>query len=246
MPQGGMLVIETANVTFDEAYTQQQEELAPGDYVEVAARDSGTGMPTEVLKKAFEPFFTTKDVGEGSGLGLSMVYGFVKQSRGHVTIYSEVGHGTTVKLYLPRFQEAMTMESIDDEAPVPASGAELILIVEDNADVREIPVRFLHGQGYKIVTARDGAEAIKHIKSGQAFDLLFTDIVLPGGMNGVEIANEAKRILPNIKVIYTTGSTEYADVHGEQLGPDVTLLKKPYRLAELIAKVRAVLDDGAA
>ena len=243
MPQGGTLTIETANVTLGETHAEQYEEVTPGDYVQVAVSDTGTGMPPEVLEKVFEPFFTTKDVGEGSGLGLSMVYGFVKQSKGHITIYSEVGHGTTVKLYMPRSVEDLLQEGTKDDTQEYALGSERILVVEDDEHLRVVPVRTLRNQGYEVVEAGDGKEAIKHLKDGRAFDLLFTDVVLPGGMNGVEIAEEAKRIHPNIKVLFTTGYAENAVVHNGMLDPGVTLVNKPYRRVALLEKVRAILDS---
>ncbi len=200
-------------------------------------------MPPKVLEKVFEPFFTTKGVGEGSGLGLSMVYGFAKQSKGHITIYSEEGHGTTVKLYMPRSHEAATQEDSKDDIREFEPGTERILVVEDDKNVRDIPVSILRNQGYVIVEAGDGKEAINRLKDGQPFDLLFTDVVLQGGMNGVEIAKEAKRIQPNIKVLYTTGYAENAVVHNGQLDPGVTLVNKPFNRVELLEKVRAMLGS---
>ncbi|MCZ6772585.1 MAG: PAS domain S-box protein, partial [Proteobacteria bacterium] len=244
MPQGGTLTFETANITLDETYAEKHEEVTPGDYVVVAVIDSGTGMPPEVLEKVFEPFFTTKDVGKGSGLGLSMVYGFAKQSKGHITISSEVGQGTIVKLYMPRSEEDFVQEGAEDETPEFALGSERILVVEDDERLRAIPVRTLRKRGYEIVEAVDGKAAIKHLRDSQPFDLLFTDVVLPGGMNGVKIAEQANRIQPNIKVLYTTGYAENAVVHSGQLDPDVPLLNKPYSRAELLGKVRALLDSG--
>ena len=243
MPTGGTLTIETANVTLDKTYAEQHEEVTPGDYVSVAVSDTGTGMTPEVLEKVFEPFFTTKEVGQGSGLGLSMVYGFVKQSKGHITIYSEVDHGTTVKLYMPRSQEGGAKTVAEDDAVEPARGSERILVVEDDPRVRKGPVKILRDHGYEVVEAGNGEEAIDHLKSGQAFSLLFTDVVLPGGMNGVEIAKEAKRLQPSIKVLYTTGYAENAVVHNGQLEPGVTLVNKPFRREELLKKVRAMLDS---
>ena len=242
MPGGGMLAIETVNVTLDETYARQQEEVTPGDYVKVAVSDSGAGIPPEVVAKVFEPFFTTKAVGEGSGLGLSMVYGFAKQSKGHVTIYSEVSIGTTIKLYLPRSREALVREDAGAEAIKFARGSERILVVEDDPSVRKVPVSLLGNQGYQVVEAANGDEAIECLKNDQAFDLLFTDLALPGGMNGVEIAEAAVRIQPDIKVLYTTGYAEHAIVHRGQWDPEVTLVNKPYRRAELLEKVRAMLD----
>jgi CheY-like chemotaxis protein len=244
MADGGTLVIETANVTLDETYAAQQDEVTPGDYVLVAVSDTGAGMAPEILGKVFEPFFTTKDIGKGSGLGLSMVFGFVKQSRGHVTIYSEVGHGTTVKLYMPRSESDVAPEGSKVVGRTPARGTERILVVEDDESLREVPVQILRRQGYQVVEAGDGKAAIEHIRGGQPFDLLFTDIVLPGGMTGVEIADAAQRLRPGIKVLYTTGYTQNAVVHNGQFDPGVTLVHKPYRQDELLNKVRALLDSG--
>ncbi len=244
MPEGGTLLIKSTNVVLDEDYSKQEEEVAPGDYVELAVSDTGAGMPPDVLDRVFEPFFTTKDVGEGSGLGLSMVYGFAKQSNGHVTIHSEIGHGTTVKLYMPRSQESLRPQDMADEKSDHVPGSERILVVEDDPNVRNVPVRLLRTYGYKIVEAGDGKEAIAHLENDQKFDLIFTDIVLPGGMNGVEIAQEAQRIQPNIKVLFTTGYAEGAVVDELDLDPAVMLVNKPYRKAELLDKVRTILDKN--
>ena len=243
MPDGGTLSIEAANVTLDEAFVMQLDEVTPGDYVKVAVSDTGSGMPPEVLEKVFEPFFTTKEVGEGSGLGLSMVYGFAKQSGGHITIYSEVDQGTTVSLYLPRSEDPIVQDDIKDETAEFEQRSERILVVEDDEDVRNVAVYLLRDQGYEIVDAKDGVEAVNHLTKGKAFDLLFTDVVLPGGMNGVKIAEQAKRLQPNIKVIYTTGYAENAFVHNGPLDPGITVVNKPYRRAELLEKVRAILDS---
>jgi hypothetical protein len=193
MPNGGTLVIETANETLDEVYAKQQPEVTPGDYVMLAVSDTGSGMPPEILEKVFDPFFTTKVVGKGSGLGLSMIYGFAKQSNGHVTIYSEVDHGTTVKLFLPRSPEPAAPEETSDDARKHDHGSERILVVEDDPEVRKISVGLLRNQGYEVLAAADGKEAIDYLRGGQLFDLLFTDVVLTGGMNGVEVAEAAKR-----------------------------------------------------
>ena len=243
MLNGGTLTIETANVTLDKTYAEKFEEVTPGEYINVAVSDTGTGMTPEVLEKVFDPFFTTKEVGKGSGLGLSMVYGFVKQSKGHITIYSEVDHGTTVKLYMPRSQEGAAKIDTEDEALDDARGSERILVVEDDPSVRKVPVKILRGHGYQVAEAGSGEEAIDQLKTGQAFDLLFTDVVLPGGMNGVEIAAEAKRLHPDIKVLYTTGYAQNAVIHNGQLDPGVTLVNKPFLRAELLEKVRTMLDS---
>jgi CheY-like chemotaxis protein len=244
MPQGGTLTIETSNVALDKAYADRHEEVTPGEYVLVAVSDTGTGMPSAVLEQVFDPFFTTKDVGKGSGLGLSMVYGFAKQSGGHVAIYSEVDHGTTVQLYMPRAHESAAESRAEDDAVEIAGGSERILVVEDDPNVRNIPVRIFRAHGYDVVEAVNGADAVEQLEKGQPFDLLFTDVVLPDGMNGVEIAEEARRLQPGIKVLYTTGYAENAVVHSGQLDPGVTLVNKPYRRTELLKTARAVLDGG--
>jgi len=244
MLQGGALLIETANVTLDETYAARTEDLAAGDYVKVAVSDRGAGMPAEILERVFEPFFTTKETGKGSGLGLSMVYGFAKQSGGHVSIYSEVGHGTTVNLYLPRAETAAAQLTAPRPQREPPRGSERILVVEDDPDLREVPVILLRRHGYQVVQVADGLEAIAQLEAGPAFDLLFTDVVLPGGMNGVEIAAEARRLQPGIKVLYTSGYTENVVVHNGQLDSGVTLVNKPYHSADLLEKVRAILDGA--
>ena len=243
MPKGGALILETANMTLDETYAEQHSEVTPGDYVTVAVSDTGTGMTPEVLEKVFEPFFTTKGVGEGSGLGLSMVYGFVKQSNGHITLYSEEGHGTTVKLYMPRSEGTVAKEYDNEPTLEFEQRSERILVVEDDDNVRDVPVDILRNQGYEVVEARDGKEAVEHLKTGPPFDLVFTDFGLPGGMNGIEVADKAKQLQPDIKVLYTTGYVENAIDHEGQLTPGATLVSKPYRRAELLEKIRAVLDN---
>lgn len=244
MPTGGTLTVETANVTLDAAYAKQHEDVTPGDYVEVMVRDSGIGMSREVLEKVFEPFFTTKDVGKGSGLGLSMVYGFVMQSNGHISIESKVGAGTTVRLFLPRSEDALAEGEIKDETLEFALGSERVLVVEDDDDLRKIPTGILEEQGYEVVEARDGKEAIKHLQEDQPIDLLFTDVVLPGGMNGAEIAKEAKRIQPNIKILFTSGYSENIVAHKGKLEQGVILVDKPYRRAELLKRVREILSGS--
>ena len=243
MPQGGILTIETANVTLDKTYAEQHEEVTSGDYVRVAVSDTGTGIPPDVLAKVFEPFFTTKEVGKGSGLGLSMVFGFVKQSGGHITIYSEVGLGTSVKLYIPRSLDGQTEKEVKNDAIEHALGSERILIVEDDPDVRKIPAAILRDQGYDVVEAGNGEDATKRLQDGPPFDLLFTDIVLPGGMNGVEIAEQAQKLQSTIKVLYATGYAENANVQVSKMVASGMLVNKPYLRAELLEKVRHVLDS---
>ncbi|MCW5774693.1 MAG: response regulator, partial [Rhodospirillaceae bacterium] len=244
MPSGGRLTIETANVHLDAAYAATQAELEPGQYVMVAVSDTGTGMDGATLERAVEPFFTTKDVGKGSGLGLSMVYGFVKQSKGHLRLYSESGHGTTVKLYLPRADAGEdAAEAPSEAATVPGTGR--ILLVEDNDLVRENAAAMLSGLGYVVVAVRNGPEALATLQSDSGFDLLFTDVVMPGGMNGRELADRATHLWPGLPVLFTSGYTENAIVHHGRLDRGVNLIQKPYRRQELAAKVRAALERGA-
>jgi signal transduction histidine kinase len=244
MPRGGTLTIATANVTLDETYAEQYQEVTPGDYVEVSVSDSGTGMPPEILEKVFEPFFTTKEVGKGSGLGLSMVFGFAKQSNGHITIHSEVGRHTTVKLYMPRSEEDLIKEGPKDDTRVIAGGSERILVVEDDEHVREVPVRLLRKHGYAVVEAMDSKEAIQHLEDGQRCDLLFTDVVLPGGMSGIEIAEKSKSLHPGIKILLTSGYAEHIIAEGINRDLGATLLRKPYLPAKLLVQVRDILDSG--
>ena len=242
MPRGGKLTLETANVRIDDAYAAQHADLAPGQYVLVAVSDTGTGMDAATLARVFDPFFTTKDVGRGSGLGLSMVYGFAKQSRGHVAISSELGAGTTIRLYLPRafMAEARAEPPARGELP---GGSERILLVEDDDAVRAHLGAQLERLGYPVVTASDGAEALQILKRDGPFDLLFTDIVMPGGMTGRQLAVEARALHPELPVLFTSGYTESSIVHQGRLDHGVHLLNKPFRLQELALKVRRVLDE---
>ena len=241
MPEGGKLTIETSNVHLDEDYAGSNAEVAPGDYVMMAVTDTGTGMPPDVLAHVFEPFFTTKEVGKGTGLGLSMIYGFAKQSGGHAKIYSEVGHGTTVRLYLPR----LTNESKSEAAAVVAprkGGGETILVVEDNPDVRRLVLRQLRDLGYEVIEAANGPEALKILDGGESIDLLFTDVVMPGGMTGRQLAEAAKARRPNLKTLFTSGYTEDSILRLGKLDPGVRLLSKPYRKHELATRIKEALD----
>jgi PAS domain S-box-containing protein len=240
MPNGGKLLLETRNVVLDEAYAQANPDAKPGPYVMLAVSDNGTGMSQNVLDKVFEPFFTTKEVGKGSGLGLSMVYGFVKQSGGHIRIYSEIGHGTTIKLYLPpaRGQVETAPAAV---APLP-HGNETILVVEDDALVRNFVTTQLQSLGYRTLAAANGPAALNLIESGQAFDLLFTDVIMPGGMSGRELAEKVLKLRPGIKVLYTSGYTDNAIVHQGRLDPGVLLLTKPYRKSQLANMIRRALS----
>ena len=242
MPKGGMLTIETAKVTLDRTYADQNEGVVPGDYVKVAVSDTGFGMSPEVLEKVFEPFFTTKDVGEGSGLGLSMSMGSSSQSDGHITIYSEIERGTTVKLYMPRSRTDVDTQHPTDDRQDFARGSEHVLVVEDDENVRNVPVNILRGQGYRIVEAANAKEAIEQLETGQSCDLLFADVVLPGGMtasNSRRKPDEFGRTL-RFSTPPVTPRTRLC-VKGE-LVPEVMMVNKPYRRAELLRKVRATLD----
>ncbi|KYG99830.1 CHASE3 domain-containing protein [Bradyrhizobium sp. DOA1] len=239
MPNGGKLLLETHRVVLDEAYAQANADVTPGPYVMLAVSDTGTGMSTETQQKAFEPFFTTKEVGKGSGLGLSMVYGFVKQSGGHIKIYSEEDHGTTIKLYLPPGEA--TADVAAPVAPQAEGGAETIFVVEDDSLVRNFVTAQLQSLGYKTVAASDGRSALELIDAGQKFDLLFTDVVIPGGMSGRDLADEVARRRPGLKVLYTSGYTDNAIVHHGKLDDGVMLLTKPYRRNQLAEMIRKAL-----
>jgi signal transduction histidine kinase len=241
MPEGGKLTLETRNVVLDEDYAGMNSEVTPGNYVMIAVSDTGEGIPTSVLDKVFEPFFTTKDVGKGSGLGLSMVYGFVKQSNGHIKIYSEQGHGTTVKLYLPQAAGVVDVPATESSIAADEHGDESILIVEDDALVREYVVTQIGRLGYHTLTASNAAEGLAIISGPERIDLLFTDVIIPGGMNGRQLATEAVRRRPGLKVLYTSGYTENAIVHHGRLDAGVLLLPKPYVSSDLARMIRVAL-----
>jgi len=240
MPAGGRLTIEAANARLDRDYAAQQVDVKPGQYVMIAISDSGSGIPPEDLERVFDPFFTTKEVGRGTGLGLSMVFGFVKQSGGHVRIYSEVGQGTTVRMFVPRsFEGAATEKEVATEA---IGGTELILLVEDDDLVRQHAYDQLTALGYRVVTARNGPEAMAVVNRRADFDLLFTDVVMPGGMNGRALADAARAVRPDLPVLFTSGYTEDAIVHHGRLDPGVQFLSKPYGRGDLARAVRAALE----
>lgn len=248
MPEGGKLIIETANCVLDEHYARNEPELLPGDYLMVAISDTGTGVPQEYIERIFDPFFTTKEKGKGTGLGLSMVYGFVKQSRGHIVIYSEQGLGTVVKIYLPRATE-VNGKGANPNAVKPAQpgqGGETILLVEDDEMVRHMAHDMLNAAGYRVFTAENGASALECLKYRNDIELLFTDVIMPGGMNGPQLVQKALEIRPGLKVLYTSGYTENAIIHQGRLDPGVQLLNKPYRQVDLLAKIRHVLAKDSA
>jgi PAS domain S-box-containing protein len=244
MPDGGRLVIATANVELNDRHDGHGAEVAPGQYVMIAVSDGGTGMPVELLQKVFDPFFTTKPVGKGTGLGLSMVYGFARQSGGHVRIESEPGHGTTVKIYLPRYfgSLATTKETTRPHNLLPAgSSMETVLIVEDEERVRHMSIDALLELGYTVYAAASGEEALTVFANVDRIDILFTDVVM-AGMTGRQLADALRLKCPGLKVLYTTGYTRNAVVHNGALDPGMAFLPKPFSVGELALKLRAVLD----
>ncbi|MGZ6041983.1 MAG: ATP-binding protein, partial [Asticcacaulis sp.] len=243
MPGGGKLTIETQNAYLDRTYADAQEEVVPGQYVMVAVTDTGTGMPPEVLDQVFEPFFTTKPAGLGTGLGLSQVHGFVKQSGGHVAIYSELGHGTTVKLYLPRTAEA------DDAAMPELTRREdglrrdiSVLVVDDEAGVRDFAADALVELGYDVVRASDAEQALRIVEGGAAPDVLLTDVVMPG-KTGRQLAEAVHRLKPDVRVLYMTGYTQNAIVHNGVLDAGTHLITKPFTITELGQELDALMES---
>jgi PAS domain S-box-containing protein len=241
MPNGGKLALETSNVFLDENYARTQSEVTPGNYVMIAVSDTGTGIPPALLERVFEPFFTTKEVGRGTGLGLSMVFGFVKQSGGHIKIYSEEGHGTSVKIYLPR---ATGLQQTAAEVQVSSNiegGSETVLVVEDDALVRRYVMTQIESLGYTTLEAANASDALRIIDDVPTIDLLFTDVIMPGIMNGRQLVDEALKRRPGLKTLYTSGYTENAIVHHGRLDSGVLLLAKPYRKSELARMIRLAL-----
>ena len=246
MPQGGKLVIETRNIVLDADHADFQSELKPGQYVQLSISDTGSGMAPEVRDRVFEPFFTTKEKGRGTGLGLAMVYGFVKQSGGHVTIYSELGHGTTFNLYFPRV-DGIAPRGIRPRtrAPSDPDARETILVVEDDDRVRQLTITRLKLIGYQVLEASDGPKALEMLPEGHAVDLVFTDLIMPGGMSGREVAVRARQLRPGIKVLLTSGYAEEL-VHGDDLQREqLKVLRKPYQQADLVTALREVLATSA-
>ena len=246
MPAGGKLTIEAANANLDEIYVREQVGLAPGQYVLIAVSDTGSGMPPEVIAKAFDPFFTTKATGKGTGLGLSQAYGFVKQSGGHIKIYSEMGHGTTIKIYLPRFHgenvSVASQPGLKAQTDLGRS-EELILVVEDEERMRLVVEEAFRELGYKVVVAEDAKKALALLDANPGVNLLFTDVVMPE-MSGRELVKEALSRRPDLKVVYTTGFSRNAMIHNGVIDPDVNFLPKPFTVENLARKVRSVLDEN--
>jgi PAS domain S-box-containing protein len=243
MPEGGKLTLETSNAFLDEDYCRANPEVQRGQYVLMAVTDNGAGMTEEVMNRAFEPFFSTKAIGEGTGLGLSQVYGFIKQSGGHIKIYSEPGEGTTVKIYLPRItvDDAPAPEEVSMER-VPGERGETILVVEDHEDVRAYLVETLRDLDYRVLRAHNSAAALESLQQKDTrIDLLLTDVVLPG-MNGRDLARKAQELRPSLKVLYMTGYSRNAIVHQGRLDADVELIQKPITQDQLSARIRTLLD----
>jgi CheY-like chemotaxis protein len=240
MPGGGKLTFETGNVFLDQSYADSNAEVRPGNYLMIAVSDTGSGIPAAIRDKVFEPFFSTKAAGKGTGL--SMVYGFVKQSGGHIKIYSEVGHGTTIRVYLPRAGRQPQQAAVTGTASTLEGGGETVLLVEDDAMVRRSVTRQLQSIGYRTISTAGAAEALAVVDGGAAFDLLFTDVIMSGTMNGRQLANEVAKRRPGVNVLFTSGYTENAIVHHGRLDAGVLLLAKPYRKSELARMIRTAID----
>ncbi|OJF92839.1 hybrid sensor histidine kinase/response regulator [Pararhizobium antarcticum] len=236
----GKLTIETGNASLDDRYTRQHPDVETGQYVMIAVTDTGPGIPSDIVDKIFEPFFTTKPVGQGTGLGLSMVYGLTKQSNGHIKVYSEVGEGTTFRIYLPRTKQQEPLQAAYDDGPI-RGGSETILVVEDDDDVRATVIELLSELGYRILRAKDGASGLAIVESGVPIDLLFTDVVMPGPVQSRDMARRAKERIPDLAVLFTSGYTENAIVHGGRLDEGVELLSKPYTREDLAFRLRKCL-----
>jgi len=243
MPDGGKLTIETANICLDGDYARRNPGVVPGPYTLLEITDAGAGMSPDVAERAFEPFFTTKEVDHGSGLGLSMIYGFAQQSGGHVKLFSAEGHGTSVWLCLPRFDAAEEATPLSSVAPIALpQGRETILVVEDNASVRDVVLTQLQDLGYRVLSAEDGPAALRLLEEAASVDLLLTDMVMPNGMNGRQLAEQVRRQRPEIRLLYTSGNPQWAGKSAPDTDSDVPLLQKPYKKKDLAEKVRAALD----
>lgn len=242
MPDGGTLVVETSNQQLDTSFTNAHENLLPGDYVVLSVSDNGCGMPETVISRAFDPFFTTKPIGQGTGLGLSMIYGFSKQSHGHVSIKSEVGLGTTVQLFLPRFQGLKEeVEPTLQSSALYAENGETVLIVEDDPAVRALVSEVLNELGYAFIEAGQATDAVPILESAQRIDLLISDVGLPG-MNGRQLAEIARQLRPELKVLFITGYAEHAAVRAGFLDTGMELITKPFAFDHLTSKVREMIE----
>jgi CheY-like chemotaxis protein len=242
MSTGGTLEVMTSNRRIDDDYARARSDAAPGEYVLITVGDTGSGMTEEVQQHAFEPFYTTKDVGQGSGLGLSMVYGFIKQSGGHVNAYSEMGAGTTVSLFLPRYSEEEVPEGAsNDPAEIPKANGEVVLVVEDDSDLRSLMVRILRSLNYRVLNANSGVSALEILNSPTKVDLLFTDLVLPERMAGTVLAEKARRVRPDLRVLYMSGYSDDSIIQHERNGDSAPFLRKPFRTVDVALRVREAL-----
>lgn len=242
MNHSGKLTIEAGNTSLDDAYVEAHPHVVPGQYVALAITDTGSGMPQDIIEKVFDPFFTTKATGQGTGLGLSMVYGFIKQSGGHVKIYSEEGHGTTVRIYLPKTRQEEDVLQAQPSVETPKGHGEIVLVVEDDQAVRETAVDLLRDLGYSVLTAENADSALAIVNSGVKIDILFTDVVMPGTLRSPDLARKAKERLPNIGVLFTSGYTQNAIVHAGRLDDGVDLISKPYTHERLAQKIFEILE----
>jgi CheY-like chemotaxis protein len=245
MPDGGKLTLEALNQNLDTEYNRRNPEVPPGQYVLICVSDTGCGMSPDVLSRAFEPFFTTKDIGQGTGLGLSQVYGYVKQSGGHIKVYSEAGQGTTIKMYFPRSGGQPKQTEEEWETPGAGLEKEAILLVEDDADLRAYLVEVLRDLNYRVIGAQDAVAALGILEEpSMSVDLLLTDVVMPG-MNGRELANRARQIRPKLPVLFMSGYSRNAVVHQGRVDADVQLVQKPVSISELATRVRDLLDQAS-
>ena len=245
MPDGGALTIETSMINLDRKYSMKNQ-IKSGEYVQLAVTDTGKGIPADMINQVFEPFFTTKETGKGSGLGLSMVYGFIKQIGGHVSIYSESGHGTTIRMYLPVDHDSLpeTQRNFSREAHAIKGGNETILVVEDQTDVREVAAALLEDLGYRVLTAVDGPSGLEMLMSRDDIDLLFTDMIMPGGMSGASLASAARNLRADFPVVFTTGYADAAVLRESQIMQTGNLITKPYQRDQLDEKIRSVLEEA--
>jgi CheY-like chemotaxis protein len=243
MPDGGRLRIETCNVTLDAAHTDRERDVLPGDYVCIVVTDTGTGMSPDVVARAFDPFFTTKPTGQGTGLGLSMIYGFVRQSDGHVKIVSEEGMGTTVKLYLPRHEGGLQMPGNSEQPPseLAVGSGQTVMVIEDEPLIMMLILDTLEELGYKSIDAHDGPSGLRILQSSQRIDLLITDIGLPG-LNGRQVADAARLVRPDLKVLFMTGYAESAAKADGVLAPGMEMITKPFVIETFMQRIKELLD----